>query len=134
MWHRSHRYNRREATQVVNLVNEYADPNIGGALGLHGEFMMLDGFARQQFVMYDRENRTFGSRTWSETGHDLDFIFERDGVAYGVEVKNTLGYIEWAALALPKDDMNAGPPQLSAALMRQYRSVRRPLYGDRRRV
>ena len=34
----------------------------------------------------------FSPRT--ETGHDLDFIFEKDGVGYGVEVKNTLGYLD----------------------------------------
>ena len=27
------------------------------------------------------------------TAHNLDFIFERDGLTYGVEVKNTLGYM-----------------------------------------
>src|SRR6266567_7189186 len=31
---------------------------------------------------------------WTRTNHDLDFIFERNQVAYGVEVKNTLGYPE----------------------------------------
>jgi hypothetical protein len=94
MWHRSHRYFRRDAARVVNLVEEYAAPNIGGALGLQGEAMVLEGFARKQFLMHGRNTRTFGSASWGKTGHDLDFIFERDGVAYGVEVKNTLGYME----------------------------------------
>lgn len=30
-----------------------------------------------------------------KTDHDLDFIFERDGIAYGVEVKNTLGCMDY---------------------------------------
>ena len=30
-----------------------------------------------------------------ETDHNLDFIFEKDGVGYGVEVKNTLGYMDY---------------------------------------
>lgn len=29
-----------------------------------------------------------------KTGHDLDFVFKRDNIEYGCEVKNTLGYIE----------------------------------------
>lgn len=33
-------------------------------------------------------------REWAETEHNLDFIFERDGRAYGVEVKNTLSYMD----------------------------------------
>jgi hypothetical protein len=77
------------------LVEEYADPNIGGVVGLHGEFMVLEGFARCEFVMRGRNTREFGGRSWTLTGHNLDFIFERDGLAYGVEVKNTLGYMDY---------------------------------------
>lgn len=94
MWHRSYRYYKREAARTVSLVEEYADPNIGAALGLHGEAMALEGFASREFVMRGRETNEFGDRTWTETGHDLDFIFERDGLAYGVEVKNTLTYMD----------------------------------------
>jgi hypothetical protein len=80
------------------LVEEYANPNIGGAVGLHGELMVLEGFARRQFVMRGRNAKAFGSRTWERTGHDFDFIFERDSTAYGVEVKNTLGYMDYDEL------------------------------------
>jgi hypothetical protein len=91
-WQRSFRYYKRTATRLVNLVDEYADPNIGGALGLHGESMVLEGFARSKFVMHGREVREHAGRLWEESMHDVDFVFERDGVAYGIEVKNTLGY------------------------------------------
>ncbi|MEW6059808.1 MAG: hypothetical protein AB1551_06675 [Actinomycetota bacterium] len=94
MWHRAHRYYRRDAARVVKVVEAYADPNIGAALGLHGELMVLEGFARHEFVMRGRNTRSFGGRTWVRTRHDLDFIFEKGGKAYGVEVKNTLGYME----------------------------------------
>jgi hypothetical protein len=36
----------------------------------------------------------YGGRVWSQSDHDLDFVFERDGRAYGIEVKNTLGYMD----------------------------------------
>lgn len=94
MWHRSYRYYRREAARVVRLVEEYADPNIGGALGLQGEVLVLEGFARNQFVLHGRDTQTFGGRRWMRSEHDLDFVFVRDEVAYGVEVKNTLGYMD----------------------------------------
>lgn len=100
MWHRAYRYYRREAARVVGLVEEYADPNIGGALGLHGEAMVLEGFARKQFVMHGRNAQSFQDLAWTRTQHDVDFIFERDGVAYGVEVKNTLGYMQHEELRL----------------------------------
>ncbi len=95
LWHRGYRFYRRSAAKLVALVEEYADPNIGGAVGLHGEFMVLEGFARSEFVMRGRNTREFAGKVWTETGHNLDFIFEKDGKAYGIEVKNTLGYMEY---------------------------------------
>ncbi|HEV3076438.1 MAG TPA: hypothetical protein VHB47_18590 [Thermoanaerobaculia bacterium] len=96
LWHRSFRYYRRVAERVVHLVEEYADPNIGGALGLHGEALVLEGFARLEFVLKGRNTNSFRGKTWSSTNHDLDFVFSRDDVSYGVEVKNTLGYMDYA--------------------------------------
>lgn len=80
---------------MVELVEAYADPNIGGALGLHGETMVLAAFARSQFVMRGYNTRAFGEKIWEFSEHDLDFIFERDSVYYGIEVKNTLGYMDY---------------------------------------
>ena len=98
IWHRAFRYYRRSAVQVVRLVEEYADPNIGAALGLHGESMVLEGFARSQFLMLARDANSFGGRAWGTSEHNLDFIFPKEGRVYGVEVKNTLGYMEYEEL------------------------------------
>lgn len=98
IWHRSFRYYRRSAVQVVRLVEEYADPNIGAALGLHGEGMVLEGFARWQFLMLARDAKGFEGREWITSEQNLDFIFQKDGKVYGVEVKNTLGYMEYEEL------------------------------------
>lgn len=94
LWHRRHRYYKRDAKRVVDLVEEYGSPNMCAAIGLHGEQMVLGGFARRQFVMPAHSARAHGNREWTETRHDLDFIFERDSIAYGVEVKNTLSYLD----------------------------------------
>jgi len=94
LWHKGYRFYKRSARSLVSLVEEYSDPNIGAALGLHGETMVLEGFARNQFVMVGRNTREYRTKIWVETAHDLDFIFERDGVAYGIEVKNMLGYMD----------------------------------------
>lgn len=96
LWHKGYRFYKRSASKLVSLVEEYADPNVGGELGLRGEWMILEGFARCQFVMKARHAREFAGKTWAKTDHNLDFIFERDSVAYGVEVKNALGYMERA--------------------------------------
>ena len=95
LWHRGYRFYRRRAARLVSLVEEYADPNIGGVVGLHGEFMVLEGFARCEFVMRGRNTREFGGKRWTESEQNLDFVFERDSQVYGIEVKNTLGYMEY---------------------------------------
>ena len=43
--------------------------------------------------MRGQHTRTFRGAEWTATQHNLDFIFERDGRAYGIEVKNTLSYM-----------------------------------------
>lgn len=55
--------------------------------------MVSDGFARFRFVQLGRNTNEYKGRKWEESRHDMDFIFERDGLAYGIEVKNTLPYI-----------------------------------------
>lgn len=100
LWHRGYRYYKRAANEVVALVEEYAHPNIGGALGLHGEMMVLEGFARKRFVLLAREANQIEGRTWTETDHNIDLMFERDGVRYGIEVKNTLGYMDYEELKI----------------------------------
>ncbi len=94
LWHKGNRYYRREAVKLIKLVNEYSDPNIAAAIGLNAELLVLEGFARHEFVMKAREAREYGGKVWVETGHDLEFVFERDGQAYGMEVKNALGYMD----------------------------------------
>jgi hypothetical protein len=94
VWHKSYRFYKRSARNLVSLVEEYSSPNIGGALGLHGETMVLEGFARTRFVMMGRDTNQYQDKKWEETEHNLDFIFERDGIAYGIEIKNTLGYMD----------------------------------------
>jgi hypothetical protein len=94
VWHRKHRYYKRDAKRVVELVDEYGSPNICAAMGLHGEQMILAGFAKKQFILLGHNTRTFRDRQWTASEHNLDFIFERDGRVYGVEVKNTLSYMD----------------------------------------
>ena len=100
LWHRSYRYFKRAANDVVKLVEEYAHPNIGAALGLHGEMMVLEGFARNKFIMLGREINNIDEISWSRTNHNIDLVFERDGIRYGVEVKNTLGYMDYTELKI----------------------------------
>ena len=46
------------------------------------------------FLPTGRKVTSYNGKEWTESKHDLDRVFERDGIAYGTEIKNTLGYIE----------------------------------------
>jgi hypothetical protein len=94
MWHRSYRYHRRAAAGVVSLIEEYAAPAVSAAVGLNGELLVLEGIAKHRFMLSGRETCAHEGAVWPGTSHDLDFILERDGVAYGVEVKNSLSYMD----------------------------------------
>jgi len=96
LWHKGYRFYKRSADEVFKLVDSYTTAATDGALGMQGEHLVLAAFARQKFLLIAEESRTYGTNTWEQTNHDLDFIFERDGIAYGVEVKNTLGYLDVA--------------------------------------
>jgi hypothetical protein len=94
LWKTGNRYYRRRARQVIRLINEYAHPTVTREIGDRGETLTLEGFARHQFIMHSRNSTEYQGRIWTGSDHNLDFIFERDGLAYGVEVKNTLPYME----------------------------------------
>jgi len=79
---------------VYKLVDQYTRAATDGALGMQGEHLVLAAFARQKFMLVAEEANSYRGKSWDTTKHDLDLIFERDGVAYGIEVKNTLGYLD----------------------------------------
>ena len=93
LWNRGYRYYKREAKRVVKLVEEYTHPDIGNALNQHGIRMVLDGFARSEFILKGQETDEYRGRKWHETAHYMDMIFARNGQSYGIEVKNTLMYM-----------------------------------------
>jgi hypothetical protein len=94
VWHRSFRFYKRAATEVFDLVNRYTNSATDGTLGMQGEHLILAAFARRQFLLIAEESKSYRDTVWTHTGHDLDFIFEKDGVGFGIEVKNTLGYLD----------------------------------------
>ncbi len=98
LWHNRYRYYKRNAAKVVKLVNEYGSPNMCASLGLWGEQMVLAAFAKRQFLLREQHTRKYGDKEWTASNQNLDFVFERDGRAYGIEVKNTLSYMDESEL------------------------------------
>ena len=93
LWNRRYRFYKRSSAEVFDLVNRYSSSASDGTLGLQGEHLVLAAFVRAQHVLTGEVTREHAGRHWEETEHNLDFIFERDSISYGIEVKNTLGYL-----------------------------------------
>jgi hypothetical protein len=93
-WARRNRYWRREANRVGGLIVKYSTEAVGRALGLHGELMFDAALPQAGFMPKGRNVNSYNGVTWTDTDHDLDRVFERDGIAYGTEIKNTLNYIQ----------------------------------------
>lgn len=87
------RYIRREINRRAKIISRYTDPTITKAIGdLHKCCFFM--FRLNGFRIVGEDTNEYRGLRWEETGHDLDFIIEKDSIAYGVEVKNTLPYME----------------------------------------
>lgn len=96
---KSNRNWKRRAEALAGLVSEFAPVTpLGAGLGPFAEVMFDSAFGRRGFTEAARKVREWDDRCWSATKHDLDRVYVRDGIAYGVEMKNTLKYI-------PKDEL-----------------------------
>lgn len=93
--HNKHRYWRREQQRLQELLERIFDPNFTQAVGRHAEMMFDSALSRNGFtLMPQRDVKSWNGKTWTETNHNLDRICVRDGIAYGVEIKNTQNYIQ----------------------------------------
>ncbi len=92
-WAKKNRYAKRAAKRIVELVDDHTSPELGRALGQHTEVAFAVALALKGFQLRARGARQHRNQIWTETEHDLDWILERDGIAWGVEIKNTWAYI-----------------------------------------
>jgi len=92
-FNRRNRYWKRQAAEVRRLVQSFSDQAFTNALGIQGELLVDAGLPRVGFRPLQADVRSWNGRTWDSTRHDLDRVFERDGISYGAEIKNRLSYI-----------------------------------------
>lgn len=90
---RRHRYIQRELKTMLELLELIFDPEFTHAVGRHGELMFDAALGRNGFRAEASNTNTWNGRTWQDTNHNLDRLITRDGIAYGVEIKNTQNYI-----------------------------------------
>jgi hypothetical protein len=96
---RRNRYWKRRAGEVRGLVREFSDQTFTNALGVQAELLVDAGLPRIGFQPMAYNVRAWGGEEWRGTNHDLGRVFVRDGIAYGAEIKNRLGYI-------PREEFN----------------------------
>lgn len=93
-WPRRHRYARRQIKGMVELIDEFSEPTFTRAVGHHAEMLLDSSLAYTDFQVRAQNVKSWRGVRWTETNHDLDRVIEADGRAYGVEIKNQLGYID----------------------------------------
>lgn len=93
-WSKRNRYPRRAAQELVRQVDAHSIPDITRAIGHHAETLFGFAAAREGFTVDGPAIRSYQGKEWSMTEHDLDWIFSRDGIGWGVEIKNTWAYID----------------------------------------
>lgn len=102
-WNKSYRYYKREASQIIELVEKFSDPRFAEAIGQQAEYLMTIAFARFGYSLIGTNSNVYNNIEWTETKHDFDLIVEKNGVGYGVEIKNTLSYMNKKELDIKLD-------------------------------
>lgn len=92
-WHNKNRYWRRKVEHKRKIIAKFSRVEFTAALGIHAETMFDAALAKQGFIPTSEKVREYKGKAWTETGHDLDRVYGRDGIVYGCEIKNTLPYI-----------------------------------------
>jgi len=94
------RYWRRQSDARIKLIQGYSNESFGRALGHQGETMFDAALGGKGFRVLGKNVSEFGGRKWEATGENLDRVYERDGLLYGSEIKNSLDYI-------PHEELNS---------------------------
>ncbi len=101
--HPKYRYWKREQKQLLALLERIFDSEFTQAVGRHAEMMFDSALSRHGFMIKGKDVNSWNGATWTETNHNLDRIVVRDGIAYGIEIKNTQNYIQRPELDLKLD-------------------------------
>jgi hypothetical protein len=100
IFHPRCRYTRRAITRKTDIIRRFSEPNVTRAAGALAEVLFSRALLLKGFKEITRKATHYGDVKWTQSGHDLDFIVERDGVAYGCEIKNRFEYISREELAI----------------------------------
>lgn len=83
-----------EIYKRVGLIEKYSDPAIVRGIGAYAELLFQFLLRVCGFEIVGENTNEYKGRKWAKTNHDLDYIIRKGFAAYGVEIKNTLDYME----------------------------------------
>lgn len=104
--HHSNRYAKRKANNLEKVIIEYSKDHITRSCGHRAEDLFCKALAMKGFMPVQSKVKEYNEKRWEKTGHDLDFVFKKDNIEYGCEIKNTLGYIEKEELEIKLEMCN----------------------------
>jgi len=87
------RYVSSEIKKRLKIIERYSDDELNDGCGKYAELLFEHVFENNRFKIISRKSRTYRGKRWKKSKKNLDFIIEKDGCAYGVEVKNTFDYM-----------------------------------------
>jgi hypothetical protein len=90
----------------ANLIQKFSDWTILKGIGEYAEFLFESMFKINGFSIIGENSNEFNGLKWTRTDHDLDYIITKDNITYGVEIKNTLPYIEKEEFSIKIDMCN----------------------------
>ncbi len=101
--HHSNRYFKRDINEMYKVIRKYSQDHITRSCGHRAEDLFFKAMALKGFVPVAQKVNEYEGKKWTRTGHDLDFLFKKDKIVYGCEIKNTLGYISKEELIIKKE-------------------------------
>lgn len=96
VWKRSLRYKSMEIRERLRLMEILSDDELNDGAGKHAEDLFGHMFEKNQFKIIGRNTNEYRRKKWRRSNKNLDFIIEKDGVSYGVEIRNRFDYMRQA--------------------------------------
>lgn len=93
VWRRNIRYVATIIKEKVKIMERYSDDEVNDGVGKYAEILFNHMFKKTHFEIIGRNTNAFRGKTWSKSSKNLDFIIEKEGIGYGVEIKNTFDYM-----------------------------------------
>lgn len=95
VYRKGRRWISQEAKDRINIVEKYSDDELNNGCGKYAESLFGHLFEKHGFRIIDRDANSYRGVVWEKSSKNLDFIIEKDGCSYGVEVKNTFDYMPY---------------------------------------